>query len=394
MPSSSIFAFRVAIAAVLTPLVLSSVNVGSALADGASVKLKPPAQTMALMPLTPKEDKTVCPATTRLQGKAEVAQTLYTNYNEWLAAQFYKQGVSALQVNNFPLAAQNFKRAGDGFGMSPYDGRFFGESRYAEAQCCRLLRQFPRAAQLYGEAVAIFNAYDPHSPYLKAAADQLALLSKSNVLKGKTEQFHIKLKPLPPKMDRVPRNIALKGKAIELADGTSVATLKDEDFFNGGNLLARAAAVNVSDAFVHNKVYKAFIEMNCLEFTDLGGNYYTAPDYYKAFKSGGKTVVVGASDDFLAPSIRLTINGQQCTISMDLPGFNKASKNALVVTDGERILAIDPRTAETWKLVASFTKKVPEFTWSKLTHIKKPAPLLSVRPRVRSKAVSLFVHSH
>ncbi|HEY9714783.1 MAG TPA: hypothetical protein V6C72_15045 [Chroococcales cyanobacterium] len=308
--------------------------------------------------------------TLRLEGKAEVSHTLYTNYDEWQAAQTYKQGVVALQMSNFVFAAECFKKAADGFANSPYDGRFQAEARFAEGQSDRLMRQYAKAAKAYTMAIDLFKVYDPRNPYLRAAIDQLNLLPKEHKLKAQAEHKEITLKALPPIMDRVNRTISLSAKHTELSGGVDIAALKDEDFFNGGNLLAQAAAVDVHEGYVKDQVYKAFLDMNCLEFTDLGANYYTAGNSYKPFKSDGKTIVVGAADDSFAPSVRININGKPCNICMDLPGMSRASKNALLVSDGQHILAIDPRTKDTWKLVTTFTKKAPDFSWTKLEHVK------------------------
>jgi hypothetical protein len=319
----------------------------------------------------------------KLEGKAEVAAPLFTNLREWQASQYYKQGVSALSVNNLYGAAEQFRIAADGFAMAN-NGRFQAQAKYAEAQTRRLLRQYPQAGMLYGAAADLFRKYDPTSPYLKASIDQVALLSGV----GKTDRNNPKkplhgqatenelpaaeqLKSLPVMTDHVDKVIPLAANVTTLAGGVKVDSLKDADFFNGGNLLPQAAAVNVKDAYVKNTVLKAFTDMTCLEFAALGGNYYTAPDLYSAFKVNGKAIVVGASDQAFSPTVKITINGKQVPVAMDLPGMSRHSKNVLLVTDEQHVLAMDPRTKDTWKLVTSFQKSVPEFNWWKLTHEKK-----------------------
>src|SRR4051812_19502491 len=49
------------------------------------------------------------PSRMKLEGKAEVAAPLFTNLREWQASQYYKQGVSALAVNNLYGAAEQFR---------------------------------------------------------------------------------------------------------------------------------------------------------------------------------------------------------------------------------------------------------------------------------------------
>ncbi len=311
----------------------------------------------------------------RLEGKAEFQQ--FNTISSWQASQAYRQGVAALSLKDFAMAADYFKQAGNGFAAASDAGKYLAEARYAEGQSRRLLKQEGQAAKLFNEAIDLFRQYDLKSPYLKAAVDYRNSLTKSKELKGHVSGFTTDLHSLPAQMDTVNHHIVLKGKLTKLEDGTKISALKDDDFFNGGTkrLLTEAAAVDVGDGFVHNAIYKAFVQMNCLEWAELGGNYYTAPDNYFALKSGGKTVVVGASDQFWSPVIQLTLNGHQYGVCMDLPGMSAYSHNVLVVTDGQHVLAIDPRTYDTWKLTASFTKRRPEFAWSKLTHVKKPAAI-------------------
>lgn len=308
----------------------------------------------------------------KLEGKAEFQQ--YTGIAAWQASQNYRQGVAALGVKDYAMAADFFKQAGSGFAVSDGAGKYLAEARFAEGQARRLLKQNAQAAKLFSEAVELFRKYDIGSSYLKAAVDYRNALTKSTPLSGKVAKNEASLKSLPAQMDMVDKHVILKGKLTKLEDGTKIAALKDDDFFNGGSkrLLPEAAGVDVSDGYVHNTLFKAFAKMNCLEWAELGGNLYTAPDNYFALKANGKTTVIGASDQFWSPVIQLVLNGRQYGICMDLPGMSSYSHNVLVVTDGQHVLAIDPRTYDTWKLTASFSKRHPEFSWSKLTHIKKP----------------------
>jgi tetratricopeptide (TPR) repeat protein len=311
--------------------------------------------------------------TLRLQGKAEVLQPLSTNLVAWQASQAYRAGVAALSLKDFNLAAEYFKQAGDGFANASDQGKFLAESRFAEGQARKLLKQNAEATKLFAAAVELFRQFDPESRYLKAALAQLNQPQTTKPLTGRATKIEAKLQQLPAMMDAVDKNVVLKGKLIQLDDGTKIASLKDDELFNGGSkrLLSQAAAVDVSDAFVHKTIYKAFLKMNCLEFSDLGGNYYTAPDSYKSIKADGKTVIIGASNDFWVPVLKLKINGRQYGISMDLPGMSKYTRNVVVVTDGQHVLAIDPKSSDTWKLVATSIGRVSSFGWSKLTHIKK-----------------------
>jgi hypothetical protein len=85
---------------------------------------------------------------------------------------------------------------------------------------------------------------------------------------------------------------------------------------------------------------KAFGKMTCIEYNELSANYYTAELNYHPI------------------ALMQTIN---------LPSFWGDKVN--VFTDGKRLLAIDPRSGESW--IAKATADVTDKTsWKKLTHIK------------------------
>jgi|AGTN01.2.fsa_nt_gi hypothetical protein len=109
--------------------------------------------------------------------------------------------------------------------------------------------------------------------------------------------------------------------------------------------------------------------MDCLEYTDLGANTYTATDNFKPLSFGGKNVVSGATSQKDGPILNLTIGGRIYYINMTLPGLQSTSHNVVVVSNGEKVLAIDPRTDDTWLL----QMRLPYhqyFSWSKLTHTR------------------------
>jgi hypothetical protein len=331
--------------------------------------------------LRPKIDtSTSQPAPLRLQGAAEYRQILNPQLAAWQATQFYRTGAAAMAYGDYMTAAQYFKLSGDIFETALGPGKLAAESRFAEAQMCHLMRMEPRAVALFRIAADMFQRYDPYNPYLKAAMDMSQpekpkpLEAKITVthLKGAVEKHEApKLVALPAMADSVDRNITLKGGVAQFADGTKFGALKDDQVFRVGKALADAVPAEISDNYIKAAIKKAFLKMTCLEFAALGGNYYTAPDLYKAFKAKGKTVVIGAADDFWSPVLKLKLNGNEYGVCMDLPGLSSGSKVILPVTDGEHVLAIDPRTGDSWKLQATPGRKTPDFNWWKLTHTKK-----------------------
>jgi len=167
----------------------------------------------------------------------------------------------------------------------------------------------------------------------------------------------------------IAESVAFKGRVQVLADGTKLDRLKDRELFADSprRLIPETATADLTQGFVKDNVLKAFAKMDCLEFTALGANYYTAPDFYHSLTYGGRNIVVGAKSLEAGPTLGLIIGGHLRNFDMTLPGLNALSHNVLIVTDGRHVLAIDPRTHDAWWLRASAG---PYKAWEKLLHKK------------------------
>jgi hypothetical protein len=184
----------------------------------------------------------------------------------------------------------------------------------------------------------------------------------------------LKLQAIQPRIASIERT--LKGNLTQLADGTQLASLHDTDFFDGTKkLLPQVAGCDISDKFLKATIYNAFLEMTCLEFSALGANYTNATEVFKPFLVDGKPALIGASEDIWeAPTAKIAINGKDFNVPMALPGISKYSHNVSLLTDGQHVLAIDPRKNDIWKLVPVFKEKgASDFSWWKLTHTKRPS---------------------
>lgn len=292
----------------------------------------------------------------------------------------YQQGWYALGHQQFQIAADYFQIAGDQLEAGTGQSRYVAEARFAEGQCRRLMGQYDRSADRYRRAIAIFEQVDPTSFYLRAAHQALTEMGKASYapvnkaapLKGqvkKQQAASTELTPLFPNADtmHVAQDIVLSSRVTKLDNGTSILNLADGAFFNRSRgMLTQTAAVDVSDNYVKDCVKKAFLKMNCLEMTTLGATHYSAASSYKAIKSGGTPIAVGGGNDLTCPIAELKLNGKMHKVPMDLPHISPNSKNVLLVTDGRHVLAVDPRTNDTWKLCANFSRKIPDFNWWKL----------------------------
>lgn len=166
-------------------------------------------------------------------------------------------------------------------------------------------------------------------------------------------------------------SVPLKAKVTTLADGTKLDALKDDALFDADlkRRIPGTAPADLTNGYVNNTVLKAFAKMDCLEYAALGANSYTATDNFKPLSFGGKNIVSGATAEKDGPILNLTIGGRIYYINMTLPGLQPTSHNVVVVSNGEKVLAIDPRTDDTWQL----HMRLPYhqyFSWSKLTHTR------------------------
>ena len=295
------------------------------------------------------DSKSVVPAL-KLEGRAEVTDLGADAAKK--AGLHYREAMAALDGKKYAEAAKLFKLAGD-----LYDRgfeRYRGQARYAEAQCRRMLGQRLDATRLYGEAADIFKKYEPDSPYLRASVEQLSSLvplrrqvgiidKGPRVLTGATQIDH---------------NIGLRARITA----------------SGDHLSGQEAVMDVDDKFIKDSIHQCFIEMTCLETAELGSNYTNAKERWVPLMAYGKTAALTATDDFLCPVIKLKVNGKLHNVSVFLPGLGSRQRTVLLLTDGEKVCAIDPVGNDIWMLKMNERKignnKKTSFQWQKLDHYK------------------------
>jgi tetratricopeptide (TPR) repeat protein len=293
-----------------------------------------------------------------LHGSAEMHTSKDTQGVAWQGAQLYKQGADALNRNNYRAAADWFHRAADCFQQASED-KFQAQALFAEAQSNRLMGHAHDAAKMYQAAIDLFNEYDPLSPYLKPALDELKKCNPSLAGQVNTNQARLQAIARNDRIMTVDRNIVLKGSLSDTGNS---------------DLLAQKATADIPKDYVDKTMHKAFVRMTCLETTELGSNYITAENRWYPLIANGKTTIISAGQSFMAPVIQITINGIKYNVAVDLPDLGTNKRTVFLLTDGMHIVAIDPATEDMWKLNADFKAKHPSFYWSKLTHYKRKPP--------------------
>jgi tetratricopeptide (TPR) repeat protein len=227
-----------------------------------------------------------------LEGKAETTAVKDSTAVGAQGSQFYLQGAAALDSKKYRQAAELFRRSAGCFEQAGLD-KFQAQALFAEAQAVRLSGRASEAAKLYQAAIDQFNEYDPLSPYLKAALDNLKKVAPS--LTGRVNRDEARLRALtnPKCIMTVDRNILLK---VGLSE------------YGSSKLLAEKATSDVPKDFVDKTIHKAFVRMNCLETAELGSNSITAENRWYTLLAHGKTIAIPASSSFMAPVIDVKIN--------------------------------------------------------------------------------------
>jgi hypothetical protein len=148
-------------------------------------------------------------------------------------------------------------------------------------------------------------------------------------------------------------------------------TLKGNVNDDGTRMQGEKAILDVDKKFIKDSVHQCFVEMTCLETAEIGSNSTNAKNRWVPLMAYGKTAAMTATDDFFSPVIKVKINGQMQNINVVLPGLSSSQRTVLLVTDSEKIAAIDPGTNDVWLLDMKFRPNGKgDFTWKKLMHQK------------------------
>jgi len=270
-----------------------------------------------------------------LQGKTRVVEYRLNDMES------YRAGMAAMNSRNFAAAAALFKGAAakldDGY------EKYRGECMYFQGKCLALSGKVGEAGKVLNAAVDIFEQYDPKNPYLGVAIKQISDLesgaarSDTPTLSGNATNNIVRLS--------IEQNITF-GKGRARAD-MHLLKLKEQEV----------------PATVHN----CFAEMTCLETAEIGSNIYTAPGKWRPLLVQGSPAAIATGSDPLY--IIVKVSGHQHNIS--LPRF-QGTRKILLMTDNEKICAVDMNTYETWLLSMDINKdsSLHGVRWTKLAHKK------------------------
>lgn len=283
-----------------------------------------------------------------LQGKTEVIEILLDEEPLYRAAmasiekEDYNQAIHYLQ--------QLIPQLGEGY--EPYRA----ECMYYEAGCHQMLKRMNAAKDTYKKAFDLFAQYDSSNPLKDNCFKLLASLSGSAPLTGNIQQENIVL---------VPR------KAQFAIDPNAVLAVRDNN--------RDIPLLEVNDRSVLPRIVKeCFNDMTCLETAEIGSNAENAVGRWVPLMVHGKTAAFGMNGS-AHPAFRANVNGRSYLFDVILPDMQPGVRKILLVTDAEKICAVDVDNFDTWLLRMQRAKdgRVTTARWYKLTHTKDRAPFIS-----------------
>jgi hypothetical protein len=140
----------------------------------------------------------------------------------------------------------------------------------------------------------------------------------------------------------------------------------DQKRFRGGGLQSIAGVADPMTSKAKKVLYKGFLQMNCLEFNELGANYYTAERNYRGV--GIKYGISSKTAQNISSDATVNFGGRDHTIQMALPGFRGGQ--VFLYSNDQHLIAIDPRTYDAWVWQPQAPANDVGAIWKKLTHRK------------------------
>ncbi len=285
----------------------------------------------------------------QLLNSSPASRDSLVELNQSYSSQSYQDGMTAIEKKDFALAASLFKLTAARLGTA--NEKLRAECLYFEAGCRLMQNERAEAANLYKSAWNLFEKHDPGSPYKELAIQQLCDLSCARLKDDK----QIKLEGVARHRSQIQidQNITLEARV--------------------SNINNSAPIVNVTDnKFIANCVHKCFLQMTCLETAELASNSTNARFRWLPLLAYGKPAAFPLSPDGDIPFIKIKVNGRFYIVKVDLPYLNNGPRKILLVTNKEKICAIDQDSYESW--ILQMTREsdglVDSFAWKKLLHKK------------------------
>lgn len=293
-----------------------------------------------------------------LQGKTEVMEIILEEQS------LYKQAMAAIDNEDFNKAVvylqELIPQLGDGY--EPYRA----ECMYYEAGCHQMLKRMNAATDEYKKAFELFEKYD-----------------SSNPLKGRAWQQYTALKPGTPMLDHrnsTPLQGVVNHHNVTLVPQRAMIAIDPNAVLDVRDSNRHIPVLEVNDKQVLPLIVKeCFSDMTCLETAEIGSNVTNADQRWMPLMASGRTAAFGLENGSAHPAFRAKVNGRSYLFDVILPDLGEGQRKILLVTNQEKICAVDVDTFDTWLLRMQRAKdgRITTARWYKLTHKKNIAPTIS-----------------
>ncbi len=289
-----------------------------------------------------------------LEGKTEVTELLLDEHP------LYQQAMAAIDKEEYGRAVGYLQEmtAQLGEGYEPYKA----ECMYYEAGCHQMLNRMNAATDMYKKAFELFEKFDAQNPLKGKAWNQYFSLKHQKgsldqqKLTGSVEQQNVTLRPQ---------------KALIAIDPNAVLEVRDNN--------RDIPILDVNDKTVLPLIVKeCFSDMTCLETAEIGSNVTNADKRWTPLMVHGRAAAFGM-DGSANPTFRAKVNGRSYLFDVILPDLGEGVRKILLVTNQEKICAVDVNTFDTWLLRMGRAKdgRIISARWYKLTHKKITQPVTS-----------------
>jgi hypothetical protein len=344
----------------------------------------------------PKGDSTYsAPSRKPLQGRTEVTEMILQEQP------LYKQAMQNIAMQNFGQALVALQKLTQQLGDG-YEG-YRAECDYFQGVCLENLRKQSAAADMYKRAFELFAKFDESNPLKAKAEAKVNSMKATAPLTGQLAKRAPDLPNMQGQRGAMDRGVPMDG-GISLAD--LVGSIENSHFLRNpvksqiaidpqAQLAVRDSSRDIPLLEVNDRrlipliVTKCFQEMNCLETFEIGSNTLTAATDWMPISVDGRAAAFGL-DGHANPAFKATVNGRQYTFDVVLPDFGSGLRKILLITNKEKICAVDVESFDTWLLRLEPAKdgSITSARWYKLTHVK-PGPNYQnniAKPQVRHPA--------
>ena len=343
-----------------TVLILCALSVGISSASAAEEEFDPSTDPVeqALNAMEGSSNVLEKTASTRapLEGKTEHTEIILED------TILYKQAMKSMAKKDYSDALRYLQLLTPKFdvGQEPLKAQV----KFYEAECHQNLKRMRAAMDTYKEAYDLFAKYDSSNPLKGKAIEQYQVLKVQQARMGSGSPLEASVQSNTLQGAAKKQNVAFVPRKGQYDINPNALLEVHED--------NKAVLLRVKESEVLPKIVKeCFSDMTCLETAEIGSNVTNADRRWTPLKLAGETAAL-AINGVKNPAFRATVNGRSYRFDIVLPGLKPGMRKVLVVTDSEKICAVDVDTMDTWLLRMTRAKDGRLLTarWYKLDHKK------------------------